>query len=587
MTYIYYVSLTRFFSSYFFQSLYNLNSSGGSYGFITGGGGPYYSSPHTLFGAPQRPIAFSPSTSYPSLLYNQQTIEQYYAILDMLSEMYMLSVSGLATRFLADAVSRSINNKPAYTINIEDQDDRDKAAEILEEWFSRVDIIRIIKNIMNDIIYYGSYSFWSDEDYNIHNLYDPVSVITVVGTNMQEIGYLINTYANGIVFMKKTDSRILRIGVPDLMLYTDLFNLNAEQYEEYSKNFEHSKRARNFTRMYSSKNKDLLTNEERVFIRPFVFLASTPLFYFTRTKLREYVIKDIILGLTTLRDLLYPLVFLLQHEYPAVQYTVQSLADQIEEILNLYADIGGLIGVRSNLQHILQMITYSIRVLPDFKSYISNLQPLDTSRLTEKLDKYRGEMRDLLEDISNDIGWPVDAFNARITYWESMRQSERFNNRVNYVTTSIEKSLSDFLTNMICEKLKIPYQEDLVRVQIFGMTINKLTSMNVALETVQNHIDGISSVIDNITSMITDKEYINKEELVNVLKSILQFIVTNPETLINWDEMIADMGGEGEDEEGFDFEMSMPGGEEEEETAATVEGAEEEGGETGEETEEM
>jgi hypothetical protein len=469
--------------------------------------------------------------------------------------MYMLSVSGLATRFLADAISRSINNKPAYTVNIEDQDDREKASEIIEEWFAKVDIIRIIKNIMNDIIYYGSYSFWSDEDYNLHNLYDPVSVITVVGTNMQEIGYLINTYNEGIVFMKKTDSRILRIGVPDLMLYTDLFNLNQEQYEEYSKNFEHSKRAKSFTRMYSSKNRSFLTDEERIFIRPFVFWASTPLFYFTRTKLREYVIKDIILGLTTLRDLLYPLVFLLQHEYPAVQYTVQSLADQIEEILNLYADIGGLIGVRSNLQHILQMITYSIRVLPDFKSYISNLQPLDTSRLTEKLDKYRGEMRELLEDISNDIGWPVDAFNARITYWESMRQSERFNNRVTYVTTSIEKSISDFVTNMVCEKLKIPYQEDLVRVQIFGMTINKLTSMNVALETVQNHISGLSDVMDNITSMITEKEYINKEELVNVLKSILQFIVTNPETLLNWDDMIKASEQEEEEEE-FDFEMS-------------------------------
>jgi hypothetical protein len=134
---------------------------------------------------------------------------------------------------------------------------------------------------------------------------------------------------------------------------------------------------------------------------------------------------------------------------------------------------------------------------------------------------------------------------------------------------------------MVCEKLKIPYQEDLVRVQIFGMTINKLTSMNVALETVQNHIDGISAVIDNITSMITEKEYINKEELVNVLKSILQFIVTNPETLINWDDMIkaatesASMEDEEEYEEGFDFEMSSPGGAAEEESGIEGEGGEE------------
>jgi len=92
-------------------------------------------------------------------------------------------------------------------------------------------------------------------------------------------------------------------------------------------------------------------------------------------------------------------------------------------------------------------------------------------------------------------------------------------------------------------------------------------------------------VIDNITSMITEKEYINKEELVNVLKSILQFIVTNPETLINWDDMIkaanenANIEGEEDYEEGFDFEMTAPGGAEEEEAAEEESGVEEEGGE--------
>jgi hypothetical protein len=81
--------------------------------------------------------------------------------------------------------------------------------------------------------------------------------------------------------------------------------------------------------------------------------------------------------------------------------------------------------------------------------------------------------------------------------------------------------------------------------------------------------------------MITEKEYINKEELVNVLKSILQFIVTNPETLINWDDMIkaatesASMEDEEEYEEGFDFEMSSPGGAAEEESGIEGEGGEE------------
>jgi len=525
---------------------YNLAASGGNYGYITS----YDTITGGITGPPRRPFALTASTNYPGLIFNQQTIEQYYAILDMLSEMYMISIAGLATRFISDAIMESARKELSIYIETEDQDLIDEASKIIYKWLDKVDVYKIIKMIINDIVYYGSYTFSVDEDYNLHNLYDPYSVVSVVGKNMNEIGYLLNT-TKGVVFTPKDDANILRFGIPDLMLYSHMFHMDKEQYMEYIEKYK-SPRVKHFSKVYDSRNKMYMTEEEKLFIRPYIFIATTPLFYFTRTKLREYVIKDIILALTTLRDLLYPIVFMMQYDYPAINYTVQSLADQIEEILNTYADIGGFVGVRADLIRIMNMVTYSIRVLPDFKGYISNLTPLDTSKITEKLDKYRGEMKDLLEDISNDIGWPVDAFNSRITYWESMRQSERFNNRIAYIVQSIEKALSIFLSQMVCKKLGMKVIDTFVQIQLFDLTISKLMRMSTAQETISSYITGTFDLIDSILSTITEKEGINREKMADLMRSYLSYIVPNPEEIIDWDKVL-ESANQQEEEGGDDF----------------------------------
>ena len=565
--------------------LYNINASGGNYGYLSS----YNNLTGSIYSAPRRPFSLTASTNYPGLIFNQQTIEQYYAILDMLSEMYMINIAGLATRFIADAIMESLRKEPSVYIAIpEDQKIMEKASEIVYKWIEKVDINKIIKMTINDIVYYGSYTFSIDEDYNLHNLYDPYSAVSVVGKNMNEIGYLLNS-TKGIVFIPREEAHILRLGIPDLMLYSDMFHMNKEDYVKYIEQYQ-SPRVKHFAKVYDSRNRMYLSDHEKLFIRPYVFIASTPLFYFTRTKLREYVIKDIVLGLTTLRDLLYPIVFMMQYDYPAINYTVQSLADQIEEILNAYADIGGFVGVRADLIRILNMITYSIRVLPDFKGHISNLTPLDTSKLAEKLDKYRGEMRDLLEDISNDIGWPIDAFNSRITYWESMRQSERFNNKIAYIVQGIEKSLSIFLSRMVCKKLKMPINENIVQIQLFDLTISKLMRMSMAQETISSYITGTFDLIDNIISVITDKEGINKEKIADLMRSYLYYIVPNPEEIIDWEGIIKkaeetaeEMAGEEEFDEDFGFGLK---GAEAEEAEGETEGLEEIAEEAPKETEE-
>ena len=211
---------------------------------------------------------------------------------------------------------------------------------------------------------------------------------------------------------------------------------------------------------------------------------------------------------------------------------------------------------------------------------------MDTSKITEKLDKYRGEMKDLLEDISNDIGWPVDAFNSRITYWESMRQSERFNNRIAYIVQSIEKALSIFLSQMVCRKLGMKVIDTFVQIQLFDLTISKLMRMSTAQETISSYITGTFDLIDSILTTITEKEGINRDKMADLMRSYLSYIVPNPEEIIEWDKVLENArqqeeeGGEDFEEEDFGFgletgEKEMGPEEVEEEESASSEETEE------------
>ncbi|MEM5878819.1 MAG: hypothetical protein QXF12_08155, partial [Candidatus Aenigmatarchaeota archaeon] len=377
---------------------------------------------------------YSATTGYPGLLYNQQTVEQYLAIMDMLAELFMFSVTGLAVRYISEAVLESM--KPNISVYVEHEEEKlsNKYIDKCYKYLDRIGYKDIIYRILPEFIYYGNYSFALDEDYNLLNLYDPYCAISLLGKNQEEVGYILNTPA-GMAFAKKSDSNIFRIGNLDMMLYSRTYDIKLT--EEEMLEVSNSRRARNFSKFY---NNSSLFKQNSGYIREYVFAASLPLFYYSRVKLREYIIKDLIIMLITIRDLLFPTVLTLSHDYAGTNagFQVVNLVDQLENILNSYVDIGGIIGVKSDLSRILNTLTYSIRVLPDYKGAISGLNGLDTSKFLEKVDRYKGDLSELLENILSDIGIPIEAFTSKSTYWESLRQSERFSSKVNSVVGTIE-----------------------------------------------------------------------------------------------------------------------------------------------------
>lgn len=178
------MSVFKFFSG-FLGYLFR----GNIYGYGSGAG-PYYS-----MSAPVRSNRFlSQSTSYPSLLYNQQTIEQYLAILDMLTEVYMFSISGVATRYISDVILESMREEMSINVASNSESFNKKASEYIKGYFRDLQIEDIIKRILPDIVYYGSFSFYLTDKNELRNLYDPHCVITVRSDNYKPVGILLMVY---------------------------------------------------------------------------------------------------------------------------------------------------------------------------------------------------------------------------------------------------------------------------------------------------------------------------------------------------------------------------------------------------------
>ncbi|MCS7318145.1 MAG: hypothetical protein NZZ41_07580, partial [Candidatus Dojkabacteria bacterium] len=542
------MSARKFFSSVLWQFLggpYSIAADHGARGFDSYG----WINSRTRFSG------YAGGTSYPGILYNQQTVEQYLAILDMLGEVFMYSITGLSVRYIAEAILESRKDDFSVVTSLEDQE---LSAEITKEvidYLNRINIKNIIPRILPELIYYGSYSFAIDEDFNLLNLYDPYSVISLLGENHSEVGYLVNT-PSGVGFVFANESNIFRIGTPDIILYSRIFALD-ELYEEQVDLFEKSSpRVKNFSKFY--KESSLFKKDAKnSYVRRFMFAAATPLFYYSRMRLREYIMKELILMLITIRDLLFPVVLTMQYDFAGTSFQIQNLADQIENILNSYIDIGGFIGVKANLSTVLNMITYSIRVLPDYRGAITNLSGIDTSKFIEKIDRYKSDLNELLENILSEIGIPTEGYTSKSTYWESIKQSERFASKIISIEKNIETSFS-----LLAEKyIKSKYRElsdanNFIHVNIFDTTIGNFSRFINAAEQISSFLNSAYEIISSSIEQM-DNDYFNKEKLVEFIKSYTRYVVPDIDHLVDWNKLLKEKASS--EEEGEDFEEDEGG----------------------------
>jgi hypothetical protein len=273
--------------------------------------------------------------------------------------------------------------------------------------------------------------------------------------------------------------------------------------------------------MKSGKRIEIKLDEGKVTIRDYGMIA----------KLKEYLLKDKLISLLTIKDLIQPLVMLIKVEKNTSAEDATKLALRAEQLINNYVDTSSFLTGSFSVQELIQLLVDNIKVLPDYNDSMTNLSPLDLSKLTDKIDKMRSEQDATKEDLLNSTAVPLDLFTGRASSWEALKTSERLNSKVNQYIKIIKLSMQ-----MAAKQLLYIYTKK--DINLIDIKVNIFSKTSIEYNNAQANSDVISSLLDSIRRIIEDAETFAKSSNLINKRKYLEYVRKN---LYNIDPELLDI----------------------------------------------
>lgn len=214
-----------------------------------------------------------------------------------------LDIVKLCTSFFTDYIINFLNEDSSEIVTIlnEDSTTNESVTERMNEiLLAQIKLISYIKDHINDYVFYGGYGSMlpppsRDESghlvFRTEELYNPNAVV-IKRKKDPKTGLTSEIYLaigdDGNLY-EIPDNEILYLGNPKLRLTNDL--------EEGWKEKKYSKPGKG-----DEKNRDKVIKKES-------FITSEPLFYSSLIKLKELAVKELLVALITIRDLVSPTFF--------------------------------------------------------------------------------------------------------------------------------------------------------------------------------------------------------------------------------------------------------------------------------------
>lgn len=262
------------------------------------------------------------------LLGNAQPSSRISGYLDRTAELksyFLLDVTKMATNFFSDYIVNFLTSNPQQIVTIlnkEDSTNNEAISERINKILSGdLKIVDYIRDHINDYVFYGGYysMLQTQRDENGHlvfraeELHNPNAVIIKRKKNkegvIEEVFLAIGDDGN---IYEIPSSEVMYISNPKLRLVNDL----EEGWKE--KNKPQKPKLGNNT---GNENRDKVRKKES-------YLAAEPLFYSSILKIKELVIKELLISLISLRDLQSPQLLGLQVDKNVPMESVNELCTQ-------------------------------------------------------------------------------------------------------------------------------------------------------------------------------------------------------------------------------------------------------------------
>ena len=479
------------------------------------------------------------------LLGNAQPTSQisgWYSRVAELKNYYNLDITNLCVSMISDYVINFLNKNSIQVCTIVDKDgeiDTQKTDRINEILTHQINIFQYIQDHISDVVYYGCYysmlRHGRDErghsKFTVLGLHDPISVITK--TKLGEDGYSEKEYIalgedNQAYVIPREEAFYL--GAPSFRLKNDLEDeWNQKNPKKKDGGFDFLKKRDKGPKIGKQENREKVLQKE-------YYSAGFPIFYSNILKIKEFVVKDLLVNLLTLRELTSKSILSLNIDKGVPQEVSSELCGRVQKLFNTSNELASFMSSSFSAESLIENIlgSGSVICIPDYNSTITSKGLINTDKLSDKLIEIMQSLDQTKANILATVGIPSGALdNSAGSKWTILQQSERLNSRIN----SIMNGITDSVTELVKTLYKILYNEEidssLIRMHLlekstvtYNNQINQAESINNLVQSISNILTTSLQTLDNVGTFIEPKAYLT------YIQNLIRDIDPNTEPII-------------------------------------------------------
>lgn len=467
------------------------------------------------------------------LLGNSSPSNLISSYLDRVAELkgyQLLDISKLATNFFADYVVNFLkdSNQQVVTILDEEGNNSESVTERINNVLIKdIKIFDYIRDHIHDYVFFGGYFSMLDTardemghlKFTVEELYDPVSVIVKKKKN-----------TDGVieeVFLAKGDDGVIYEIPRDKAFY--IGNLNFRLINDLEDGWKERTEKPKLSTTKGKKNLDKV-------LQKCSYVSGEPLFYSLILKVKELIIKELLVSLISLRDLSSVQIFLLQFDKSTPIETASELCARTTKLANNTNELASFLTSQFDVTSFIEnTLTQSTKFVPDFNATLGNknsMLPLD--KLSDKLLDILQSLDSCRNNVLSPLGLPSTLLDSTSgSKWAILQQSERANSRVTGFMTGIKDSVS----NLVQTIYRVLYNEELdpsrIKLHISEKTSVEYNNQLNQSESVAGVVNGISNILQtSLQTLDGAAPLIEPQAYLSYIQNLLKDIDPNTEPMI-------------------------------------------------------
>lgn len=447
---------------------------------------------------------FTSNSSPMHLSLVDRSVPSFYSIIDECRSYENYDLTENIMKLIVNNIVGLIDDDRHIVEVRSDLEDAAQKTDIIRMIFKRNDIGQLIKESIWPVIYYGSVSYLAAKDPKykyklfIADLDDPYT--TIIRKREIEEYKLRHVEGRYVSY-----DNILYIGPGDFKLDTP-----EEDYEHIDDN-----------RSSHHFGKDIRYSTTR-------YYGSRPLFYSVTSKIKDYLLKDILSSILSIKDAIQQEYFMLNMDISrngSNTADFHEAANTIESLINRSYDESFSLGSILNIHNLVQRALSSVRVIPDPGGTLNGLDPLKIDELKGKLDRLRSGINDLKESILDAVGIPRDLYDGSTNSYESMQKNERLDaciSRYLYAVKESIKVLTIKILNILAPELGLGVDD--IKVTMFRKSPVEYARDGREMSALKDSLDLTIQILDTANQVLENNPFIDRVKYYEYVRSNLSNI---------------------------------------------------------------